>query len=152
IRSNAGYQTIFAMNTTKDAKEVSELIGDFTREKTSTSQGNLDFFKSNNTKSKEAYKLVTDQDIKNQSSDDLLVLVTGFLNRPIKAKVPYWFKNEDWKEVTKYKVEKQQQEKQEQEQTKEQNINEEEKQIQKLKEEYNKNNQNNEQNTQEQQE
>lgn len=104
IKSNSGYQTIFAMNSTKDAKEISELIGDFTREKTSISQGNLDFFKSNSSKSKEAYKLVTDQDIKNQSSDDLLVLVTGFLNRPIKAKVPYWFKNDEWKDISKYKV------------------------------------------------
>ncbi|WP_096024806.1 type IV secretory system conjugative DNA transfer family protein [Campylobacter lanienae] len=96
IRANAGYQTIFAMNTTKDAKEVSELIGDFTREKISNSKGNFDFFKNNQTRSNEAYKLVTEQDIKNQSSEDLLVLVGGFLNLPIKSKVPYWFKNSDW--------------------------------------------------------
>ncbi|HED1004888.1 TPA: type IV secretory system conjugative DNA transfer family protein [Campylobacter jejuni] len=93
IRANAGYQTIFRMNTEKDAKEISELIGDFTREKTSTSKGNFELFKSNNTISKEGYKLVTSQDIKNQSSEDILILVTGFLSRPIKAKVPYWFKN-----------------------------------------------------------
>ncbi|EAI9353676.1 type IV secretory system conjugative DNA transfer family protein [Campylobacter coli] len=93
IRANAGYQTIFRMNTEKDAKEISDLIGDFTREKTSSSKGTFDFFKSNNTVSKEGYKLITSQDIKNQSSEDILILVTGFLSRPIKAKVPYWFKN-----------------------------------------------------------
>ncbi|MBF7049641.1 type IV secretory system conjugative DNA transfer family protein [Campylobacter volucris] len=93
IRANAGYQTIFRMNTEKDAKEISELIGDFTREKTSTSKGNFELFKSNNTISKEGYKLVTSQDIKNQSREDILILVTGFLSRPIKAKVPYWFEN-----------------------------------------------------------
>lgn len=93
IRANAGYQTIFRMNTEKDAKEISELIGDFTRNKKSSSQGTFDFFKTNNTISKEGYKLVTSQNIKNQSSEDILILVTGFLSRPIKAKVPYWFKN-----------------------------------------------------------
>lgn len=93
IRANAGYQTIFRMNTEKDAKEISELIGDFTRNKKSSSQGTFDFFKTNNTISKEGYKLVTSQNIKNQSSEDILILVTGFLSRPIKAKVPYYFKN-----------------------------------------------------------
>lgn len=106
IRANAGYQVVFGMNTTKDAKELSELIGDFTREKTSTSQGNLDFLKQNISKNKEAYKLVTDQDIKNQSSEDLLVLVGGFVNRPIKAKVPYWFKNPAWRGADKVELQK----------------------------------------------
>ena len=96
ITANAGYQTIFAMNTTADAKKISELIGDFTRTKSSVSQGNLDLFKNNQSISKEGYKLVTEQDIKNQKSEDLLILVGGFLNRPIKCKVPYWFKNPDW--------------------------------------------------------
>ena len=93
-------------NCTKDAKELSELIGDFTRQKTSTSQGNLELFKQNLSKSKEAYKLVTDQDIKNQSSEDLLVLVGGFVNRPIQAKVPYWFKNPAWRGADKVELEK----------------------------------------------
>ena len=106
IRANAGYQVVFGMNTTKDAKELSELIGDFTRQKTSTSQGNLELFKQNYSKSQEAYKLVTDQDIKNQSSEDLLVLVGGFVNRPIKAKVPYWFKNPAWKGADKIELAK----------------------------------------------
>ncbi|MBZ7963309.1 type IV secretory system conjugative DNA transfer family protein [Campylobacter sp. W0049] len=105
IRANAGYQTIFRMNTEKDAKEISDLIGDFTREKVSSSKGNFDFFKSNNTISNEGYKLVTSQDIKNQSSEDILILVTGFLSRPIKAKVPYWFKNPSLKDADKIALE-----------------------------------------------
>lgn len=104
IRANAGYQTIFRMNTEKDAKEISELIGDFTRNKKSSSQGTFDFFKTNNTISKEGYKLVTSQNIKNQSSEDILILVTGFLSRPIKAKVPYWFKNPKLKGADKIKL------------------------------------------------
>ncbi|EOF9302942.1 type IV secretory system conjugative DNA transfer family protein [Campylobacter coli] len=105
IRANAGYQTIFRMNTEKDAKEISDLIGDFTREKTSSSKGTFDFFKSNNTVSKEGYKLITSQYIKNQSREDILILVTGFLSRPIKAKVPYWFKNPKLKGADKISLE-----------------------------------------------
>ncbi|BDL98088.1 TPA: type IV secretory system conjugative DNA transfer family protein [Campylobacter jejuni] len=105
IRANAGYQTIFRMNTEKDAKEISDLIGDFTREKTSSSKGTFDFFKSNNTVSKEGYKLITSQYIKNQSREDILILVTGFLSRPIKAKVPYWFKNPKFKGADKISLE-----------------------------------------------
>lgn len=105
IRANAGYQTIFRMNTEKDAKEISDLIGDFTREKTSSSKGTFDFFKSNNTVSKEGYKLITSQYIKNQSREDILILVTGFLSRPIKAKVPYWFNNPKFKGADKISLE-----------------------------------------------
>lgn len=110
IRANVGYQIVFAMNTTKDAKDLSELIGDFTRKKTNVSKGNLDLLKSNQSVSQEAYKLVTEQDIKNQSNDELLILVTGHSKHPIKAKVPYWFKNPEWKGVDKIEVKIEQEE------------------------------------------
>ena len=53
----------------------------------------MELFKSNISKSKEAKKLVTAQDLKNQDSSDILILVKGFYKMPIKAKVPYWFKD-----------------------------------------------------------
>lgn len=49
--------------------------------------------------------MITSQDIKNQSSEDILILVTGFLSRPIKAKVPYWFKNPKLKGADKISLE-----------------------------------------------
>lgn len=92
VKNNSGYHVIFGMNSEKDAKDTSELIGDYTNIKISKSQGNMDLFKSNISKSKEAKRLVTAQDLKNQDSNDIYILVSKFFKMPIKAKVPYWFK------------------------------------------------------------
>ncbi|CUU84381.1 VirD4 [Campylobacter hyointestinalis subsp. hyointestinalis] len=92
VKNNSGYHVIFGMNSEKDAKDTSELIGDYTNIKISKSQGNMDLFKSNISKSKEAKRLVTAQDLKNQDSNDIYILVSKFFKIPIKAKVPYWFK------------------------------------------------------------
>ncbi|WP_301008714.1 type IV secretory system conjugative DNA transfer family protein [Helicobacter sp. UBA3407] len=96
LKNNSGYQVIFTLNSEEDAKETSDLIGDFTHEKASISQGSFDFFKSNVSKSKEAKKLLSPQDLKNLSSDDLIVLIKGFYKLPVPCKVPYWFKNKEW--------------------------------------------------------
>lgn len=104
LKNNSGYQVIFTMNSEKDAKDTSELIGDFTHEKKSISKGNLDFFKSNASLSKEAKKLISAQDLKNMSSEDLLVLVKGFYKHPIQCKVPYWFKNKEWEGADKIEL------------------------------------------------
>lgn len=104
LKNNSGYQVIFNMNSDKDAEDTSKLIGDYTNVKISKSQGNLDIFKSNISKSKEGKKLVTAQDLKNQDSSDILILVKGFYKMPIKAKVPYWFKIDEWKGADKISV------------------------------------------------
>lgn len=96
LKNNSGYQVIFTLNSEEDAKATSDLIGDFTHEKASISQGSFDFFKSNVSKSKEAKKLLSPQDLKNLSSDDLIVLIKGFYKIPVPCKVPYWFKNKEW--------------------------------------------------------
>lgn len=97
VKNNSGYQVIFNMNSDKDAEDTSKLIGDYTNIKISKSQGNMELFKSNISKSKEGKKLVTAQDLKNQDSSDILILVKGFFKIPIKAKVPYWFLIKEWK-------------------------------------------------------
>uniref|UniRef100_UPI003A8764F0 type IV secretory system conjugative DNA transfer family protein n=4 Tax=Helicobacteraceae TaxID=72293 RepID=UPI003A8764F0 len=96
LKNNSGYQVIFTLNSEEDAKATSDLIGDFTHEKASISQSSFDFFKSNVSKSKEAKKLLSPQDLKNLSSDDLIVLIKGFYKLPVPCKVPYWFKNKEW--------------------------------------------------------
>ncbi|EAK2502808.1 type IV secretory system conjugative DNA transfer family protein [Campylobacter upsaliensis] len=96
IKANVGYQVVFRMNSPEDAKVLSEMIGDFTRKKISKSQGNLDFVKHSNSISHEAYKLVTVQDILSNPLDQIYILIGGFFNRPIKAKVNFWFKNPKW--------------------------------------------------------
>ena len=105
VKNNSGYQIIFNMNSDKDAKDTSELIGDYTHIKISKSQGNMDLLKSNISKSKEGKKLVTSQDLKNQDSSDVIILVKGFYKMPIKAKVPYWFKMKQWAGADKIKLE-----------------------------------------------
>ena len=105
VKNNSGYHVIFSMNSDKDAEDTSKLIGDYTNIKISKSQGNMELFKSNISKSKEAKKLVTAQDLKNQDSSDILILVKGFYKMPIKAKVPYWFKMAQWKGADKLEVE-----------------------------------------------
>lgn len=96
IKANVGYQVVFRMNSPEDAKVLSEMIGDFTRKKTSKSQGNLDLIKYSNSVSNEGYKLVTVQDILSNPIDQIYILIGGFFNRPIKAKVNFWFKNPEW--------------------------------------------------------
>lgn len=109
VRNNSGYQVIFNMNSDKDAEDTSKLIGDYTNIKISKSQGNMDLFKSNISKSKEGKRLVTAQDLKNQDSSDILILVKGFFKLPIKAKVPYYFLVKEWKGVNEIKVAKKEQ-------------------------------------------
>ncbi|CUU75030.1 type IV secretory system conjugative DNA transfer family protein [Campylobacter hyointestinalis] len=104
VKNNSGYHVIFGMNSEKDAKDTSELIGDYTNIKISKSQGNMDLFKSNISKSKEAKRLVTAQDLKNQDSNDIYILVSKFFKIPIKAKVPYWFKIAQFKGANEIEV------------------------------------------------
>lgn len=109
VKNNSGYQVIFNMNSDKDAEDTSRLIGDYTNIKISKSQGNMELFKSNISKSKEGKRLVTAQDLKNQDSSDILILVKGFFKLPIKAKVPYYFLVKEWKGVDEIKVAKKEQ-------------------------------------------
>ena len=104
IKANVGYQVIFRMNSPEDAKVLSEMIGDYTRKKTSRSKGNLDLIKSNDSVSNEGYKLVTVQDILSNPVDQIYILIGGYFNRPIKAKVNFWFKNPQWQGADKIKV------------------------------------------------
>lgn len=104
LRSNVGYQVVFTMNSAKDAEELSKMIGKFTRKKLSTSKGNLDLIKSNDSVSSEGYELVPAQDILNMPNTDILILIRGFVKHPIKAKVNFWFKNKEWNGADKIPV------------------------------------------------
>lgn len=121
IKANVGYQVIFRMNSPEDAKVLSEMIGDYTRKKTSRSKGNLDLIKSNDSVSNEGYKLVTVQDILSNPIDQIYILIGGFFNRPIKAKVNFWFKNPDWQGADKIKVDENKEEKKNEDETKQEN-------------------------------
>lgn len=102
------------MNSAKDAEELSKMIGKFTRKKLSTSKGNLDLIKSNDSISSEGYELVPAQDILNMPNTDILILIRGFVKHPIKAKVNFWFKNKEWQGADKIPVKSEEELQQEQ--------------------------------------
>ena len=86
----------------------------------------MDLFKSSISKSKEGKKLVTSQDLKNQDSNDILILVKGFFKLPIKAKVPYWFLIKQWSGADGIKVVQTDQEESQEEETKNESTKKEE--------------------------
>ena len=56
---------------------------------------------------RDSYKLVTVQDILSNPIDQIYILIGGFFNRPIKAKVNFWFKNPEWQGADKIPLQKQ---------------------------------------------
>ncbi|PAF46743.1 hypothetical protein BKH41_08520 [Helicobacter sp. 12S02232-10] len=100
LLANTHYQVVFRMNSFKDAKEVSDTIGDFTREKESISASNMKFVENNKSVSKEGYKLLTPQDIMNQNKEKVLILVSGHKDTPLQAKRNMFFKNQQLKNAS----------------------------------------------------
>ena len=93
LRANAAFQVVFRMNSFDDAKTLSDMVGDYTRKKLSTSKDSLAIIKKNESISEEGYKLITPQDILSAPDGQVFVLVGGYLNRPIKTQANLWFKN-----------------------------------------------------------
>ncbi|TLD91730.1 type IV secretory system conjugative DNA transfer family protein, partial [Helicobacter saguini] len=75
LRANAAFQVVFRMNSFDDAKTLSDMIGDYTRKKLSTSKDSMAVLKKNNSISEEGYKLVTPQDILSSPDGQVFVLV-----------------------------------------------------------------------------
>lgn len=86
------YQVIFRLNSYNDAKIASDSIGSFTRERVSKSNNGL-LKQDGLSISQEGYALVTPQDIISQDVDDILIIVSGFKYKPLKAKRNLYFKN-----------------------------------------------------------
>lgn len=95
LRANAAFQVVFRMNSFDDAKTLSDMVGDFTRKKLSTSKDSMAILKKNNSISEEGYKLITPQDILSSPEGQVYVLAGGYLNRPIKTQANLWFKNKE---------------------------------------------------------
>ena len=93
LRANSAFQVVFRMNSFDDAKTLSDMVGDYTRKKLSTSKDSMAILKKNNSISEEGYKLITPQDILSSPDGKVFVLVGGFLNRPVKTDANLWFKN-----------------------------------------------------------
>lgn len=106
LLANVAYQVVFRMNAFKDAKEISDTIGDFTRKKESISASNLKIIEANKSISQEGYKLLTPQDIMGQDKNKVLILVSGHKNTPLQAETNWCFKDKEMNDATKmpYKI------------------------------------------------
>lgn len=92
FESNTAYKIIFRQNNYKTAKRLSELIGKVTLKKKTYSKNSGKMGK-NVSESEEGIDLVSAEDILNLNSDECVVVIEGFANRPIKASIPFYFKN-----------------------------------------------------------
>lgn len=95
LLSTAHYQLIFRLNSLKDAETLSKTIGNFTREKESTSAKGLLGGRDSTSKSLEGYALMTPQDIMGIDPDSLVIITSGNKDKPLKVKKNMWFKDKE---------------------------------------------------------
>ena len=92
LRNTCSFHVVFTQNETEIAKDVSTSIGNTTRRRISRSYqaGRIE---GSTSSSLEGVPLVLPQDIMSMRQGEILVLVQGFFQRPIRAKVPMYFKD-----------------------------------------------------------
>ena len=92
------YKALFRQNETSTATKMSDWIGKSTRKKKSLSKKDLSLVASNSI-SDEGVPLILPQDFMNQGKNEIVILASGHHERPIKAKVSWWFKDETMKKL-----------------------------------------------------
>ncbi|MCI5108536.1 MAG: type IV secretory system conjugative DNA transfer family protein, partial [Candidatus Pacebacteria bacterium] len=93
IESNTAYKIILQQNNFMTAERISKLIGNQTVKRKSTSRNTS--FKShgkNISISEEGLPLVRPEMILNLEEGEAILLTQGYVNRPIKCNIPYYFK------------------------------------------------------------
>ena len=93
LMSTTAYKIIYPQSSRKIAEEVSKTIGDYTTEQKSDSNQKGEFNKGNTSKSLRGQKLITTQDLLNQDTRCVYVLVKNFLKHPIKAKTYLYYED-----------------------------------------------------------
>ncbi|WP_208359687.1 type IV secretory system conjugative DNA transfer family protein [Helicobacter pylori] len=96
VNSTVAYKVIFKMDDLEYAKQVSEEIGKMTRKTRShsTEKGQL-IMGGTSSIGKEAWDLLSSQDIMNIDKDEVIILVSGHKAKPLKLKANYYFKNQE---------------------------------------------------------
>ncbi len=96
VNSTVAYKVIFKMDDLEYAKQVSEEIGKMTRKTRShsTEKGQL-ITGGTSSIGKEAWDLLSAQDIMNIDKDEVIILVSGHKAKPLKLKANYYFKNKE---------------------------------------------------------
>ena len=105
--TNCAYKVIYQQNNKDTANEISALIGNKTDNRVSSSKsinsskaskGNTGTSKSS---SLEGIPLVSNQDILNLNKQYCYIISQGHSSLPIKAKIPFYFKESDLKKLSK---------------------------------------------------
>ena len=91
-------KALFRQNETSTATKMSEWIGKSTRKKKSLSKKDLSLVASNSI-SDEGVPLILPQDFMNQGKNEIIILASGHHERPIKAKVAWWFKDKNMRNL-----------------------------------------------------
>ncbi len=96
VNSTVAYKVIFKMDDLEYTKQVSEEIGKMTRKTRShsTEKGQL-ITEGTFSIGKEAWDLLSAQDIMNIDKDEVIILVSGHKAKPLKLKANYYFKNKE---------------------------------------------------------
>ncbi len=94
VNGTVAYKIVFKMDDLEYAKQLSEEIGKMTRKTRShsTEKGQL-VFGGTSSIGKEAWDLLSPQDIMNIDSDEVIILVSGHKAKPLKLKANYYFKD-----------------------------------------------------------
>ncbi|WP_240650872.1 type IV secretory system conjugative DNA transfer family protein [Helicobacter pylori] len=96
LNGTVNYRVLFRMNDYEYAQQISNEIGKMTRKTRShsTEKGQL-ITGGTSSIGKEAWDLLSTQDIMNIDKDEVIILVSGHKAKPLKLKANYYFKNKE---------------------------------------------------------
>lgn len=92
------FKVIFRQNEDTTAARFSNLVGKTTKRKKSVSKRDLELLGSTS-ESKEGLPLILPQDFMNQKKNELVVLVSGNYERPIKCRCAWWFEDRNMRKL-----------------------------------------------------
>ncbi|MCQ2933752.1 type IV secretory system conjugative DNA transfer family protein [Helicobacter pylori] len=96
LNGTVNYRVLFRMNDYEYAQQISNEIGKMTRKTRShsTEKGQL-IMGGTSSIGKEAWDLLSAQDIMNIDKDEVIILVSGHKAKPLKLKANHYFKNKE---------------------------------------------------------
>jgi type IV secretion system protein VirD4 len=104
LQTNTAYKIVLRQNNMNTAEELSKLIGNETRVRTSSSKNKntKDIMNASHgeSKSKEGTPLISGQEINSLPNGEGLILAEGSYHTPIKMKLPYYFKHSKLKRMS----------------------------------------------------
>jgi type IV secretion system protein VirD4 len=98
METTTAYKVIFQQNNIDTAERISRSIGDKTQIRKSKSRSKGGTSKS---ESDEAARLIRAQEITDLDESQCLVMAQGYMSRPVKAKICFWFRDRQLKNLVK---------------------------------------------------